>query len=246
VFLVSRIREAYVRSGNPREAIVPGFGQSGRVVTAAAIIMVAVFGAFPLDPDPVITSIGLSLAFGVLAEAFIVRLTLVPAVMALLGRSASKLPPPMERVMPDVDVQGEQLLETLHAAWPYPRGPPGPPVPDFLGAGGLRGSGIGFRLVARRAHVVLRRVALRDPRVALLADLRAQALGPLALAALSADAAGSAALRTVLGDARLLGIGLLLAHPPFGLLEHGPLPSFAAAPHDLWGPVPVATMFSRT
>ncbi|HEX5979636.1 MAG TPA: MMPL family transporter, partial [Thermoleophilaceae bacterium] len=118
VFLVSRIREAYVRSGNPREAIVTGFGQSGRVVTAAAIIMVAVFGAFLLDPDPVIKSIGLSLAFGVLADAFIVRLTLVPAVMALLGRSAWKLPRRMERVLPDVDIEGEQLLERLHPARP--------------------------------------------------------------------------------------------------------------------------------
>jgi putative drug exporter of the RND superfamily len=116
VFLVSRIREAYVRSGDPREAIVTGFGQSGRVVTAAAIIMVAVFGAFLLDPDPVIKSIGLSLAFGVLADAFIVRLTLVPAVMALLGRSAWKLPRRMERALPDVDIEGEQLLEKLHPA----------------------------------------------------------------------------------------------------------------------------------
>jgi putative drug exporter of the RND superfamily len=118
VFLVSRIREAYVRSGDPREAIVTGFGQSGRVVTAAAIIMVAVFGAFLLDPDPVVKSIGLSLAFGVLADAFIVRLTLVPAVMALLGRSAWKLPRRMERAMPDVDIEGEQLLEKLHPAQP--------------------------------------------------------------------------------------------------------------------------------
>jgi putative drug exporter of the RND superfamily len=116
VFLVSRIREAYVKSGDPREAIVTGFGQSGRVVTAAAIIMVAVFGAFLLDPDPVIKSIGLSLAFGVLADAFIVRLTLVPAVMALLGRSAWKLPRRMERAMPDVDIEGEQLLKTLRPA----------------------------------------------------------------------------------------------------------------------------------
>jgi uncharacterized membrane protein YdfJ with MMPL/SSD domain len=66
----------------------------------------------------VIKSIGLSLAFGVLADAFIVRLTLVPAVMALLGRSAWKLPRRMERAMPDVDIEGEHLLETLHPARP--------------------------------------------------------------------------------------------------------------------------------
>jgi uncharacterized membrane protein YdfJ with MMPL/SSD domain len=67
VFLVSRMREADVQSGNAREAVVTGYGQSGRVVTAAAIIMTAVFAAFMLDADPVIKSIGLSLAFDVLA-----------------------------------------------------------------------------------------------------------------------------------------------------------------------------------
>ena len=85
VFLVSRMREASSTSGNARESIVTGYGQSGRVVTAAAVIMTAVFGAFLLDPDPVVKSIGLSLAIGVLADAFVVRMTLVPAVMALLG-----------------------------------------------------------------------------------------------------------------------------------------------------------------
>ena len=113
VFLVSRMREAYVHTGKPREAIVTGYGQSGRVVTAAAVIMTAVFAAFLLDPDPVIKSIGLSLAFGVVADAFVVRMTLVPAVMALLGRSAWKLPRRLERLVPDVDIEGEQLVESL-------------------------------------------------------------------------------------------------------------------------------------
>jgi RND superfamily putative drug exporter len=113
VFLVSRMREAYVKSGDAREAIVTGYGQSGRVVTAAAVIMTAVFAAFLLDPDPVIKSIGLSLAVGVLADAFIVRMTLVPAVMALLGRKAWALPRRLERVVPDVDIEGEQLAKGL-------------------------------------------------------------------------------------------------------------------------------------
>ena len=109
VFLVSRMREAYVRSGDPREAIVTGYGQSGRVVTAAAVIMTGVFAAFLLDPDPVIKSIGLSLAFGVLADAFVVRLTLVPAVMTLLGHRAWKLPRGLEKVVPEVDIEGDRL-----------------------------------------------------------------------------------------------------------------------------------------
>jgi membrane protein YdfJ len=116
VFLVSRMREAYVHSGNARESIVTGYGQSGRVVTAAAVIMTGVFAAFLLDPDPVIKSIGLSLAFGVLADAFVVRMTLVPAVMALLGDRAWKLPRRLERVVPEVDIEGEQLAKGLSAS----------------------------------------------------------------------------------------------------------------------------------
>jgi RND superfamily putative drug exporter len=113
VFLVSRMREAYVRTNDPRESVVTGYGHSGRVVTAAAVIMTAVFAAFLLDPDPVVKSIGLSLAFGVIADAFIVRMTLVPAVMALLGHSAWKLPRRLERIVPDVDIEGEGLVQSL-------------------------------------------------------------------------------------------------------------------------------------
>jgi RND superfamily putative drug exporter len=116
VFLVSRMREAYVHGASARESIVTGYGQSGRVVTAAAVIMTAVFGAFLLDPDPVIKSIGLSLAFGVLADAFVVRMTLVPAVMALLGDRAWKLPRRLERIVPDVDIEGERLTQSLQPA----------------------------------------------------------------------------------------------------------------------------------
>jgi RND superfamily putative drug exporter len=116
VFLVSRMREAYVKSGDAREAVVTGYAQSGRVVTAAAVIMTAVFAAFLLDPDPVIKSIGLSLAVGVLADAFIVRMTLVPAVMALLGKRAWAMPRRLERIVPDVDIEGEQLAHTARPA----------------------------------------------------------------------------------------------------------------------------------
>jgi putative drug exporter of the RND superfamily len=109
VFLVSRMREAFTKTGRAKESVVTGYGHSGRVVVAAAIIMTAVFGAFVLDVDPVVKSIGLSLAVGVLADAFIVRLTLVPAVMALLGRRAWWLPRGLGRIVPDLDIEGEKL-----------------------------------------------------------------------------------------------------------------------------------------
>jgi uncharacterized membrane protein YdfJ with MMPL/SSD domain len=116
VFLVSRMREQFVKTGDARESIVTGFGHSGRVVTAAAVIMIAVFGAFILDPDPVIKSIGLALAFGVLVDAFVVRMTLVPAVMALLGRRAWGLPRRMGRLLPNLDIEGESLSRRLREA----------------------------------------------------------------------------------------------------------------------------------
>jgi uncharacterized membrane protein YdfJ with MMPL/SSD domain len=111
VFLVSRIRENYVRTGKARESIVTGFGQSGRVVVAAALIMIGVFGGFVLANDPIVKSIGLSLAFGVLADAFVVRLTLVPAVIALLGKRAWSMPRRLERIVPEVDIEGERLAQ---------------------------------------------------------------------------------------------------------------------------------------
>jgi putative drug exporter of the RND superfamily len=116
VFLVSRMRESYVHSRRARESIVQGFGQSGRVVTAAALIMIGVFGGFVLDDDPIVKSIGLSLAVGVLVDAFIVRMTLVPAVMALLGSRAWWLPTPVDRRLPSVDIEGEKLLARLKQA----------------------------------------------------------------------------------------------------------------------------------
>ncbi len=109
VFLVSRMRERFLRTGRAKESVISGYGESGRVVTAAAIIMTGVFAAFILSPDPVTKSIGLSLAFGVLADAFIVRMTIVPAVMVMLGERAWKLPRRLGRFLPRVDIEGEGL-----------------------------------------------------------------------------------------------------------------------------------------
>jgi putative drug exporter of the RND superfamily len=75
--------------------------------------MTAVFAAFLLDPDPVIKSIGFSLAVGVLDDAFVVRMTLVPAAMALLGRRAWKLPRRLERIVPEMDIEGKGLAKGL-------------------------------------------------------------------------------------------------------------------------------------
>ncbi|SOD64357.1 putative drug exporter of the RND superfamily [Streptomyces zhaozhouensis] len=115
VFLVSRMREDYVHGHAPRQAAINGLGHNGRVVTAAAVIMISVFAGFALADDPIIKSIGFALAVGVLIDAFVVRMTLVPATMALLGRAAWWLPRPLDRALPDLDVEGERLQRELAA-----------------------------------------------------------------------------------------------------------------------------------
>jgi putative drug exporter of the RND superfamily len=102
-----------VHGAEPTEAVVAGFRHSARVVTAAAIIMISVFSGFLLDDVLLVKSIGLGLASAVLFDAFVVRMTLVPAVMTLLGRRAWALPKWLDRFLPNVDVEGEKLRHAL-------------------------------------------------------------------------------------------------------------------------------------
>ncbi len=111
VFLVSRIREKFVHGAGPTGAVVHGFQNGARVVTAAAAIMIAVFATFIPDDDAIIKSIGFGLAVGILADAFLVRMTLVPAFMALVGRRMWWLPRWLDRFLPNLDVEGESLAE---------------------------------------------------------------------------------------------------------------------------------------
>ncbi|MFF5635963.1 MMPL family transporter [Streptomyces sp. NPDC012825] len=119
VFLVSRIREHYEHSKNAAEAIAQGVSSSARVIVAAALIMVAVFGGFVFNEDPIVKAIGFSLAFGVFIDAFVVRMTLVPAAMALLGRRAWSMPRWLDRLLPDVDIEGARLPAAAPATAPY-------------------------------------------------------------------------------------------------------------------------------
>jgi RND superfamily putative drug exporter len=116
VFMVSGMREAYVHGADAKRAVVSGFTAGSRVVTAAGIIMASVFAGFILAPDTIIASIGFALAIGVLVDAFVVRMTLTPAVMTLLGRGAWYLPRWLNKVLPNVDIEGERLLASLNAA----------------------------------------------------------------------------------------------------------------------------------
>ena len=118
VFLVSGMRESYVHGRSAREAVEEGFAGAARVVTAAALIMFFVFAAFVPEGAGVIKVIALGLAVGVFFDAFLVRMTLVPAIMALFGDRAWRLPAWLDRILPNLDIEGEHLREHLaDAAW---------------------------------------------------------------------------------------------------------------------------------
>lgn len=131
VFLVSRMREDYVHDAGSRSAdhaerraaalraVRGGFAGSAKVVTAAGLIMFAVFVAFVPEGDSSLKPIALGLAAGIAIDAFLVRMTLIPALMAILGERAWEIPAWLEKVLPSVDIEGEAVERERHlAAWP--------------------------------------------------------------------------------------------------------------------------------
>ncbi|CRK53659.1 MMPL family protein [Rhodococcus sp. RD6.2] len=113
VFLLSRVREMWLRSGDPHGAVVQGLAATGRVITSAAAIMIAVFTGFALDADVTVKMLGVGLAVAVLIDVTIVRMVLVPATMALLGRFNWWAPAWLERTLPNLDVEGGATEERL-------------------------------------------------------------------------------------------------------------------------------------
>ncbi|HUH52460.1 MAG TPA: MMPL family transporter, partial [Microbacteriaceae bacterium] len=109
MFLVSSMREAHVRGHEGKDAVVHGFEQASRVVVAAAVIMVSVFAGFIFSDDSMVKQFGLALAVGILIDAFLVRMTLVPALMSVLGRAAWWTPRWLGRFLPNLDIEGEKL-----------------------------------------------------------------------------------------------------------------------------------------
>ncbi|OFT93666.1 MMPL family transporter [Brevibacterium sp. HMSC24B04] len=124
VFLVSGMREAYAHGASARHAIEKGFLSSAGVVTAAALIMFAVFAAFVPAGEPIIKSIALGLAVGITVDAFLIRMTLGPAVMAMLGEKSWWLPKKLDAILPHFDVEGEGLAHLVEQRdWPQKNSP---------------------------------------------------------------------------------------------------------------------------
>lgn len=107
-FLVSGMHEAYAHTKNAKKAVARGFGAGSKVVTAAAVIMISVFGGFISNHDATIRMMGFGLAVGILVDAFLVRMTIVPALMTILGKSAWWLPGWLDKLLPHVSIEGEE------------------------------------------------------------------------------------------------------------------------------------------
>ncbi|MGV1005702.1 MAG: MMPL family transporter [Candidatus Nanopelagicales bacterium] len=120
IFLVSRKREAYIGGAEPHAAIETGMRQSARVVVAAALIMMAVFAGFVTEVDPFIKMLGFALAIAVFLDAIVVRLAIVPAVMALLGHRAWWMPSWLDKILPGVDIEGAKLVRNHASDEPTP------------------------------------------------------------------------------------------------------------------------------
>jgi RND superfamily putative drug exporter len=116
VFLLSRVREQYLRHRDPKRAVVEGVGSTARVITSAALIMISVFGAFVLSPDVTAKLFGVGLGVAVLLDVTLVRMVLVPAAMSLLGHRAWWLPAPLARVLPTIDLEGAGHREAIAEA----------------------------------------------------------------------------------------------------------------------------------
>lgn len=113
VFLVSSMRESYVHGHRGKDSVIDGYKQSSLVVVAAAVIMVSVFAGFVFGHDIMVKQIGFALAIGILIDSFLIRMTLVPAVMAIFGDKAWWLPKWLDRMLPNLDVEGDKLLAEL-------------------------------------------------------------------------------------------------------------------------------------
>ncbi|MFE1795899.1 MMPL family transporter [Streptomyces sp. NPDC059517] len=125
MFLVTSMREAHIHGATALDATVTGFARAGSVVVAAATIMVSVFAGFVFNPQPMIKQAGFALAAGILIDAFVIRMTLIPATMALAREKAWWIPARLDRLLPDLDVEGDKLAQKIPLSRPHTAQPQG-------------------------------------------------------------------------------------------------------------------------
>ncbi|MFW2381543.1 MAG: MMPL family transporter [Acidimicrobiales bacterium] len=133
VFLLSRVREEYLETGDNDRAVISGIASTARVITSAALIMISVFGGFVLGEDPTIKMFGLGLATAIFVDATIVRIVLVPATMKLMGDANWWIPSWLDRILPTIDIEGEGSLPEPEFEHPLAE-PSGDRAPALVGA----------------------------------------------------------------------------------------------------------------
>jgi RND superfamily putative drug exporter len=116
VFLMTHIREAWLRTGDNRQSVIQGVGTTGRVITSAALIMVSVFFAFIINGDPTVKQFGVGMGVAVAVDATLVRCLLVPAVMVLAGRANWWFPRILDRIVPNISIEGEEWFRARDEA----------------------------------------------------------------------------------------------------------------------------------
>jgi RND superfamily putative drug exporter len=110
VFLLSRVHEAWLGTGDPHRSVAIGIGATARVITTAAAIMIVVFTSFVLNPDPTVKMLAIGMAFAVLIDASLVRMILVPSIMSLLGEHAWWMPRWLEPIVPHLQLEGSAAV----------------------------------------------------------------------------------------------------------------------------------------
>jgi RND superfamily putative drug exporter len=128
VFLLSRVHEAWIETGDPHRAVAVGIGATARVITTAAAIMVVVFASFVLSTDPTVKMLAIGMAFAVLIDASLVRMILVPSIMALLDARAWWMPRWMEPIVPQLQLEGSVVEPEPVPAPSEPESAPVAPV----------------------------------------------------------------------------------------------------------------------
>jgi RND superfamily putative drug exporter len=132
VFLVSQIEEHVHAGEDNKNSVISGLVTSARVITAAALIMVFVFGSFLLNGDPTVKQFGVGLAIAVILDATVVRCLLVPALMVLMGKINWYMPRWLDRVVPHVSIEGAEFFKQRDVAGARE------PEPELVGAGDER------------------------------------------------------------------------------------------------------------
>jgi RND superfamily putative drug exporter len=115
VFLISRVHESWAKLKDAHRAVAIGIGSTARVITTAALIMIVVFLSFVLDTDPTVKMLAVGMAAAVLIDASVIRMILVPAVMTLLGHHAWYMPRWLDKITPNLDIEGSEHLASLAA-----------------------------------------------------------------------------------------------------------------------------------